>query len=133
MTAGQRVQGTVQRLVTGDGSARVEHRTRDLGAMFAETEWGWSRDGHDAYIFAQFEAGSLPSQAYEISATSHAAKLKAEGEGRAYPCVFGSEARHARETARASREAGLDAQVREFRVTPEESYARTARLLGERD
>lgn len=133
MTAGLRVQGTVQRLVTGDGSARVEHRTRDLGAMFAETEWGWSADGHEAYVFAQFEEGSLPSHAYEISASSHAAKLKSDGESHAYPCVHGSEARQARETARASRAAGLEAQVREFRVTPEEAYARTQRLLGERD
>ena len=45
------VQGTVQRLVMNEGSPYMEFRTRDLGAMFVETEWGWSRSLDDAYIF----------------------------------------------------------------------------------
>lgn len=127
------VQGTVQRLVMNDGHPYMEYRTRDLGAMFVETEWGWSREADDAYIFPEFGAAALPSHAYATHATSHAETLIAQGARHVHPVVHGSEARAARELRRARRDASLDATVREMSVTPAEAYERTRRLLGERD
>lgn len=110
------MQGTVQRLVLGDGMPRVEHRTRDLSAMFVETEWGWSARAAEAYVFRHFERAMLPSTAYEISAESHAEAL-----------------RLAREISRASRDASVAAQAREWGAAPAQVYAETNRRLGERD
>ena len=124
-------QGTVQRLVMGDGMPRIEHRTRDLGAMFVETEWGWSALASDAYVFPEFAAAALPTHAYATHATTHAETLKAGGEAHVYPCVHGREAKAAREVRRASQEAALDAQVRE--ISPSTVYRETARRMGERE
>lgn len=127
------VQGTVQRLVMGDGTPRTEHRTRDLGAMFVETEWGWSKESADAYVFPEFGPAALPTHAYATHATSHAEALTAQGEKHVHACVHGGAAQAAREIRRASRDAALDATVREMTVSPAESYERTRRYLGERD
>lgn len=116
------VQGTVQRLVMGDGMPRTEHRTRDLGAMFVETEWGWSERASEAYVFPEYAAAALPTHAYAAHATTHAEALTAAGEKHVHACVHGSEAKATRELSRASRDAALDATVRDLRVSPEESY-----------
>lgn len=125
------MQGTVQRLVMGDGLPRTEHRTRDLGAMFVETEWGWSASALDAYVFPEFGPAALPSRGYETHATTHAEALRAAGAAHVHPCVHGSAAKAAREVRRASQDAALDATVRE--ISPPMVYERTRQRMGERD
>lgn len=124
-------QGTVQRLVFGEGLPRTEHRTRDLGALFSEAEWGWSALAREAYVFPLYERAVVAATAYEKSAESHAAALLEAGELHVFACVHGAEARAAREKSHASRDAALDAQVR--KIPPSPVYLETARRMGERE
>lgn len=99
--------------------------------MFVETEWGWSPLAADAYVFAEFGPAALPTHAYATHATTHAEALAAAGEKHVHACVHGSEAKQRRELSQASRDAALDAQVRE--ISPPVVYERTRRRMGERE
>ena len=111
----------------GDGTPRTEHRTRDLGAMFVETEWGWSNKfGADAYVFPVRAGGAANTR---LRDARHVARGGADRSGREH--VHAGAAQAAREIRRASR--AIHAMVREMTVSPAESYERTRRYLGERD
>jgi hypothetical protein len=126
--------GTVQRMQhPKDGMPFIEHRTRDLGAMFADAEWGWSTDSHEAYVFECYGRPELPSrQTLEVSAV-HVDLLIAAGEScRIWPCTFGVEQERKRARVREERATTVlrsapDAGLR----VPPEVYARTSQRLGE--
>lgn len=94
----------------------VEYLARDEQALFHQAEWSWVDDIAEAY---QFE-DSYP-------ADLHCSQLRADGEEHAHTMVISAE---------------LQMQIAEMRtggktpaprVSPEEAYARTQRILGERD
>ena len=124
-------QGTVQRLVMGEGLPRTEHRTRDLDALFSEVEWGWSALAREAYVFPLYERAVVAATAYENSAESHAAALLEAGEKHVFACVHGAEARAAREKSRENRVAAAERSARE--LPPAQVYQEHARRMGERD
>ncbi len=125
-------KGTVQRLIFGEGLPRTEHRTRDMGVLFDEAEWGWSRDSGDAYVFQQYEAGRMASSAYEVSAESHAAALREAGEKNVHPCVYSSTSQKLRDMRDEDRARVTERSAQEL-LSPEKVYAATAARMGERD
>lgn len=83
-------RGVVQRMVYPEGGLPfIEYRSRDLGALFADAEWGWTREKCARYVFASYgpAAGDCAK-----SAEDHATMLRRGGEAHAYAVVFGSDA-----------------------------------------
>ena len=115
----------------------IEHRTRDRQQLLTETEWGWSRDPGDAYIFESYGVPEFPgNQTPEFSAEIHVQALIEAGEkSRIWHCTFGVEQQKIRERRRAESEHKALMSVREagMRVAPEDAYETTRRHLGERD
>lgn len=116
----------------------VEHRTRDLSALLAEAEWGWSRKRSDAYVFEHYETPIDPAKkTAEHSATLHAEALKqAKEKGRIYPCTYSVEhARRDREEREGNREAQAirSAEDAGLKVAPDQVYQSSCRRLGERE
>lgn len=80
-------RGKVMRIVSEEGKLpHTEYRTRDLGALLVEAEWGWSTDPDEAYIFATMTAAEM-----------HADLIKDKSAGRPYPATVSTEARERRE------------------------------------
>ncbi len=132
-------RGTVQRMryPEGVGLPFIEHRTRDLQQLLSETEWGWSRDPHEAYVFESYGIPDFPSkQTPEFSAEIHVQELITAGErSRIWHCTFGADQQQKRVQRRAEVENKALRSVREagLRVAPEEAYEVTRRHLGEKD
>jgi len=107
--------GIVQRVLTDP--FRVEYRVRNA-ALFAEQEWGWgSRD--DAFVFEMYQEATLPTGAYEKSACSHVADLRAAGEPHAHAIdavICGADRTQERERRAEARVEALVASARDAGV-----------------
>lgn len=93
-------------MVWTNGVPSTEWRTRDV-ALFAESEWGWSRDGGKAFVFPLYELPLVPSpDDYARSAAFHVQELKRGGE-KNWVCasVHGALAMEARSKRAATAEA----------------------------
>jgi len=109
-----RPRGVVQRLVMNleAGTCVTQYRTRDMGVLFSDGEWGWG-DKAAAYIFESlFEPEIGGPNDYEKSAHVHVAALKLAGEAHVHPVPWSLQCQMERE---GRREAAVDTAVQSVR------------------